>query len=78
VQHTETTGDYWRLLEITVDYWRLLEITGDYWLKHCSECTMGHIAQGCGQEANIARGETECYICPETMPTCNVSHSARA
>ena len=34
----ETSGDYWRLLEIwgiletTGDYWELLDATGDYWI----------------------------------------------
>jgi len=39
---------------------------------------MGNIAQGRGREANIARGEAECYICLETVPVCNISRSARA
>jgi len=34
---------------------------------------MGNIAQGFGQEANIARGETKCYICLETTLICNFS-----
>ena len=29
----------------------------NYYLKYRSECTTGNIAQGCGREANIARGE---------------------
>jgi len=39
---------------------------------------MGNIAQGRDREANIARGEAECYICPETTPACNISCSAQA
>jgi len=39
---------------------------------------MGNIAQGCGREANIARGEAECYTFHETTLTCNVSRSAQA
>jgi len=39
---------------------------------------MGNIAQGRGREANIARGKAECYISPETTPTCNISCSTRA
>jgi len=39
---------------------------------------MGNIAQGRGREANVAQGEAKCYICLETTPVCNISHSARA
>ena len=39
---------------------------------------MGNIARGRGQEANIARGRAEYYISLETMPSCNISRSARA
>ena len=38
---------------------------------------MGNIVQGRGREANIARGEAECYICLETMPTCTVVHERK-
>ena len=31
-------------------------------LKYRSECTTWNIARGRGREANIARGEAECYI----------------
>jgi len=47
-------------------------------LKYRCECTTGNIAQGRGREANIARGEAECYICLETTPACNISRGARA
>ena len=30
--------------------------------KYRCECTTGNIAQGRGREANIVRGEAECYI----------------
>ena len=49
-----------------------------YQLKYRCECTTGNIAQGRGREANIARGEAECYICLETTPACNISCSAQA
>ena len=41
----------------------------DY-VKYRSECTMGSIAQGCGQEANIVRGKAKCL---ETTCGCNIS-----
>jgi len=43
-------------------------------LKYFRECTMRNVTQGCGREANIARGKAEYYICLETicMPTCSI------
>ena len=38
-----------------------------YLLKYHSKCTIGNIAQRCGQEANIARGKVKSYICLKTM-----------
>jgi len=51
-------------------------ITVKYQLKYCSKCTMGSIAQGRSQEANIAQGEVKYYICLGIMPTCNISCNA--
>jgi len=53
-----------------------LEIMYDTLLgwKYHRKCTTGNIAQGHGQEANIARGETKCNI-----NACAIfSHSAQA
>ena len=38
----------------------------------------GKIARGRGLEANIARGEAECYISLETKPECYFFHIALA
>ena len=42
------------------------------WLQDHCECTIVNIAQGRGQEANIARDEVECYIGLKTTPASNV------
>ena len=39
---------------------------------------MEKIARGHGREANIARGEAECYISLETKPKCYFFHIALA
>ena len=39
---------------------------------------MEKIARGRGREANIARGEAECYISLETKPECYFFHIALA
>jgi len=44
--------------------------------NNLSECTMGNITLGHGQEGHIARSKAECYICIKTTPTYNISHSA--
>jgi len=38
---------------------------------------MRNIAQGCGQEADIARGKTECYICLTHMQHFSVVHKCK-
>jgi len=38
-----------------------------------SECTMGNITLGYGEEGKIAQSKAECYICIKTTPTYNIS-----